>query len=126
VDDSVNALVTSIDPDALLSIVLVDALASFTRPEEGRAPFFHNEILGVVPVFSRLTCFARRDLAALHEFEVPPTDDVIQAYDTLILLVDVATASQCYVAPCSSSAPVASISSSCPPTSLSRAEERIG
>jgi hypothetical protein len=80
-DDSVNALVTSTDTDALLDVVPADALASFTRPEEGRAPFFHNEISGDVPALAHLTCFARRDLAALQEFELPPTDDVIRACD---------------------------------------------
>jgi hypothetical protein len=80
-DDSVNALVTSTDPDALLDAVPADALASFIRPEEGRAPFFHNEISGVVPALARLTCFARRDLAVLQEFELPPTDGVIRACD---------------------------------------------
>jgi hypothetical protein len=76
-DDSVNALVTSTDPDALLDAVPADALASFIRS----APFFHNEISGAVPALARLTCFARRDLAALHEFELPPTDNVIRACD---------------------------------------------
>jgi hypothetical protein len=85
-DNSVNALVTSTDPDALLDavpadalldVVPADALASFIRS----APFFHNEISGAVPALARLTCFARRDLATLQEFELPPTDNVIRACD---------------------------------------------
>jgi hypothetical protein len=76
-DDSINALVTSTDPNALLDAVPADTLASFTRPEEGRAPFFHNEISSVVPALARLTCFTHRDLAALQEFELMRSGSVV-------------------------------------------------
>jgi hypothetical protein len=76
-DDSVNVLITSTDPDALLDAVPAGTLASFTRPEEGHAPFFHNEISGVIPALARLTCFAHRDLASLKEFELTHSGSVV-------------------------------------------------